>query len=553
MACRPVFLRVATAFLVMALLAPSASASDWAPREDMGVAAVDTWTGKVVWEAWRLDEVPVGASKEEKTAVEYLLAWTRNSVTPLPHATPLPDLSLKGLEVKNPWPKELDEGRAIASEGMSLIYYRQGTGVIALDRNTKKEVWRLETKRFPYPSHVLEAGDHQALIQIGSDVPATIQTALVGGLRMGGLLPHTLKQRVAAAILLHHYGDGYLRPEVKKLAEQLSAEKNDPAVITASKSVEKLLAHWPKVRNRQRLLEGCVSAILGAGEDNPLNDFAWPGAHRILTWCLFQELLYGRPRDAYGGQGYNYAYDEGNEQPLPLPEATKAKLLDYCRKVAVEGPASEIPFAASVLVSTGIGWSKLTDGERKALFLSSDPSAWRWAALGLSKNGQRKELMEWARERPVDDHLDVVCLLKRDRKGWPEEELRFWVASAQHNPGGVAYVLRNSHELPAPIEFREPIRAYLEREITKPTVADGGTQPAYSLSAAVTVLDSWKHADDTFLLLEYLKHPVHTTGTGPTGTVHNYQLRALVRDLLEKRGTKIPPNVVYKETGPAEK
>jgi hypothetical protein len=362
---------------------------------------------------------------------------------------------------------------------------------------------------------------------------------------MPGLEPHTLSHRIAAAVLLHHYGEGYLRPEVKKLAQQLRAERSSPTAVAASKAVEKLLANWPEARDHQRLLEGCLAALLGADEGNPLKDFAGMGAHRVLVWCLFQELLYGSPRDGYSRQGSNYAYKAG-EQPLSVPDDTKAKLFDLCRKVAFEGPDEEKPFAASVLVSTGIGWSKLTDPERKKLFLSSDESAWRWAALALSEHGSREDLMEWVRERPPNDHLDVVWLLKRDRKGWREEELRFWVDCAWHEAGGVAEVLQISNEVPAPVEFREPIRAYLKREIENPTVVDAGTQPAYRLSAAVTVLDAWKQADDTPLLLEYLKHPVHFPGS-------TYTLRAIVRGLLERRGAEIPPSVVYEDAGSTRK
>lgn len=559
MAALRAFFRPATAFIAMAFLALPAHAKSWPRRDDAGVAAVDTRTGKVLWEAWRGDEVPAGASQEEKTGVDYLLALAlvRSSGTPLPPVTPLPDVPIREVDIKNPWPETRAGRGGAASEGKHLIYYRQPQGVIALDRKTRNEVWRLETKRFPDPSHVVEAGAHQALIQIGSLIPMTIQTVLSAGPGrspgMAGLEPHTLKQRAAAAMLLGHYGDGYLRPEVKRLAEELRAEKSDPAALTAATTIGKLLADWPKTRDRQRLVEGCVAALLGAGEGNPLKDYAWPGAHRILTWCLFQELLYGSPRDAYSRQGYNYSYDEGNERPLRLDDTTRMKLLDLCRKVAFEGPDAEKPYAASVLVSSSLGWSSMTDAERKQLFFSSDASAWRWTALALSRNGRRKELMEWARERPADDHLDAVWLLARDRKGWPEEELKFWVACARHAPGFIANVLRNDKEQPPPAEFHEPIRAYLQREIGKPTVVDAGTQPAYNLSAAVTVLDRWKREDDTPLLLEYLKHPASSKGTHSSGAVvRQYALRALVRDLLEKRGITIPPNVVYKEPAPAK-
>src|SRR4051794_20064953 len=96
---------------------------------------------------------------------------------------------------------------------------------------------------------------------------------------MRNLEPHTLKQRAAAAVLLHNYGEGYLRPEVRKLVEQLRTVKDDPAAATATKAVARWRASWPQRRDRQRLLEGCVAALLGS-EGDPLKDFAWPGASR---------------------------------------------------------------------------------------------------------------------------------------------------------------------------------------------------------------------------------------------------------------------------------
>ncbi len=535
-----VLLRVAVASVLAFLLASPAYATSWGPREDVGAAAVDTRTGKILWEAWRLDEVPAGASKEEKTAVEYLLALTRDSQKPVPRVTLLPDIPVEDWGIKNPW-RDGKAGGATASQGKSLIYYRHPVGVVALDVQTKKEAWRLSTTRFPYSSLVLEAGENLAFIQIGSDVPATIHTALVGGdsnrLKMRGLEPHTLTQRVAAAVLLHHYGDGYLRTEVRKLVGLLREEKDEPA----AKAVEKLLANWPKKRDSRRLLDGCVAALLNAGEGNPLKDFAWPGASRVLSWCLLQELIYVSPTDGYSRQGYNYAYHNGwDEQPVSLADTTKRELAHLCRKVVGEGPDAEKPFAASVLVSTAVGWAKLTDAERKGLFLSSDPSAWRWAALALAKNGRREQLMEWTRERPAGDHLDVIWILKRDKpKGWSEAEVAFWLACTRSNPGGVAYVLR-SCDGPTPMALREPIRSYLEREIAGPNIKDDGTHQVGYLFAAVYLLDSWMNADDTPLLLKYLKHPVPN-------------LRAHVRSLLEKRGVKVPPDVVPgKEGGPGK-
>ena len=425
-------LRAAVASVLASLLTPISSAESWKAREDVGVAAVDTRTGKVLWEAWRLDEVPAGATKDEKAAVEYLLRIENRLEkleTPLPRVTILPTLSVKDLGIKNPWPEEMYYGvyggrGATASEGKSVIYHCDGVGVIALDRRTKKEMWRLLTMRYPYRSLVLEAGEKLAFIQIGSDVPATLRTALGADriLRMRGLEPHTVKQRVAAAVLLHHYGDGYLRPELRKTVEKLRAEKIDPDAEPAAKAIEKLLADWPQKRDRQRLLPGCVAALLKADEGDPLREFPWPEGYRVLSWCLLQELIYGIAEDGYSRQGYNYAYHHGWEElPVPLSDATKAKLAEHCRQVFAEGPDAEKPFASSILLSTAIGWAGLTDDERKKLFLSSDASAWRWAALTLVKNGRREQLIEWAKERPAEDLLDVIWVLRNKEAKEPKD------------------------------------------------------------------------------------------------------------------------------------
>jgi hypothetical protein len=538
-----------------------AYATSWGPREDVGVAAVDARTGKVLWEAWRLDEVPADASREERAAVEYLLAVGGNRRGPVPRVPLLPDVPAEDLVIKNPWTVKTGGPYPVASEGKNLIYYRHGRGVVALDRQTKSEAWRLLTTRYPYPSHVLEVGENRAFIQIGSHVPTTLHAAVIGGgpgpYKLSGLEPHTAKQRVAAAVLLHHYGDGYLRPELRKIIERLREDKTDPAAGPAAKAVEKLLSTWPQKHDGQRLLDGCVAALLRADGGNPLREFPWPEVPRVLAWCLLQELIYGSPRDGYSRQGYNYAYDGWTELPVSLADATRAELVDHCRQVVAAGPDGEKPFAASVLVSTAVGWARLTDAERKALFLSPEPSAWRWAAVGLAKNGRREQLMDWARERPADDHLDVIWVLRHDKpKEWSDAELAFWLACARRHPGGVASVLRLG-DGPTPPAFREPIRSYLEREIAAPTVKDGGTQPAYSLLAAVYALDGWKNPDDTPLLLEYLKHPAYSKATRYIGTegtaIRVYGIRNHVRAVLERRGVKVPFGVVYEEeAGPEE-
>lgn len=549
-----VLLRPSVMCILVVLLVSPAQATNWVPREDVGVAAVDTRTGKVLWEAWRPDEVPASASKEEKTAVDYLLAAVEDPKKPLPPLALLPDFPVKHLALKNPSPPGWDMPGPYASRGKTLIYYRHSGGVVALDRATGKELWRLATTREPYPSLVLEAGENRAFIQIGSDVPTTIHTILTGirSEMMRNLEPHTPRQRAAAAVLLRHYGDGYLRPELRKLAEGLRKEKDEPAAEEAARAGEQLLADWPQTRDRRRLLDGCIAALLKEDGD-PFHDFAWPGTDRMLTWCLLQELIYGRPHDAHTRQGFNYAYDGWEERPVSLPDATKAKLADHSRKVVAGGPDAEKPFAASVLVSTAVGWSLLTDAERKTLFLSQNPSAWRWASMALARNGRRKELVEWVNERPANEHLDVIFVLAHNPpKEWSEQELAFWLAVARRNPASVAYVLRLTGR-PVPIEFREPILAYLKREIARPAVKNTGTQPAYDLHAALVVLDGWKNPVDTPLLLEYLKHPAHHAATRINGDVMTelrvYGLRGHIRNMLEARGATVPDGTVYQEEG----
>jgi hypothetical protein len=182
---------------------------------------------------------------------------------------------------------------------------------------------------------------------------------------------------------------------------------------------------------------------------------------------------------------------------------------------------------------------------------------WRWAALALAKNDRRKALMEWAGERPADDHLDVIWVLRHDPpKVWPDAELKFWLAVARRQPGSVFYTLGLLGR-PVPTDFREPILAYLKREIEKPTVKNTGTQPAYDLMATLRVLDAWKNPDDTPLLLEYLKHPAHHGALRINGDqrteIRVYHMRGHLRNMLEARGAKVPPDVVYEEViGPAK-
>jgi hypothetical protein len=532
-----------------------ARAESWSKREDVGVAAVDMRTGQVQWEAWRVEEIPPGASEVQKNAVAYLLGPAKESQRLRPLVTLLPDFPEKKFEIKNPWP-EWKETQSSVSQGKWLLYSITGTGVIALDLLTKKEAWRLPTTRMPHLSQVLEPSENLTLIQIGSDLPVTLETPMVTRplRRLWKMEPHTLKQRVATATLLHAYGEAYLRPVVQKLVEELRAVPDDPTAVKAAMGVEKLLANWPRKRDRQRLLESCVASLLSS-EGDPFQGFAWPGTHRVLAWCLLQELIYGSPSDGFSRQGTNYAYHDGwVELPVALPEATKAKLAEQCRKVLREGPEAEKPFAGSVLVSTAIGWNRLTDDERKALLLSADPSVWRWTALALEKHGRTKELLHWARERPPEDHLDVIWVIDGRHfdkpKKWLDGEMEFWLSVAKRDPGGIAGIL-SYHVGPHPTEFREPISAYLKREIAQPAFKEGNTLPAYSLLAALSLLCAWKNADDTPLIQEYLKHPMAVLSTLREGTVgietRTYPLRELAKRLLESRGVKVPPRIVYEE------
>ena len=163
-------------------------------------------------------------------------------------------------------------------------------------------------------------------------------------------------------------------------------------------------------------------------------------------------------------------------------------------------------------------------------------------ALDGTRPGQ-----EWAaqstygmgEERPPSDHLDVVWILKHDLpKEWSDAELKFWLACAKRDLRKVAYALRGS-DRQIPINFREPICADLEREITKPTVEEDGTQPAYDLFATVDVLNSWGYPDDTPLLRKYLKHPLHETSS---------RFRSNLQYMLKKRGVRAP--YLQEETSP---
>jgi hypothetical protein len=66
------------------------------------------------------------------------------------------------------------------------------------------------------------------------------------------------------------------------------------------------------------------------------------------------------------------------------------------------------------------------------------------------------------------------------------------------------------------------------------------------------LLDRWNHPDDASLLLKYLTHPFQDRSHRPRGdgqydVVAVYRVRQRVKSLLEKRGVKVPPDIVYEE------
>lgn len=557
--CYHLVFRFVVAIGPVLLALPPARGTSWGPRNDVGVAALDTRTGIVMWEAWRPEEIPSGTSPEQKAAVELLLTMTEARFGRTARVPGMTSISVASLAIKNAWPVYRDWPSPEACEGKTLTYYRHHMGVIALDPRTKKEVWRFLTTRSPFPSRVCEVGDTVAFIQIGSQVPKAIQAALLDDdripLNITKLKPPTPQRRLAAAFLLHWYGDGYLRRDLEKISVRLhdETEQKNRVAGPAARTIDGLLATWPKKRDNQRLLDGCVAAILRSDEGNPLRDFPWRGTERVLLWCLLQELVYGFCVDGYDGMDESLAYDGWHEESISLPPATKASLLKHCRSVVAAGPGPELPFAASMLVSTSIGRDRLTDAERRNLFMSADRSAWRWAAMSLARDGRREQLIEWARERPAEDHLAVLWQLNHGKsKEWSDAELAFWLACARRKPGDVATILRMREE-PIPTTFRESIRSYLEREIAKPSVAESGTQPAYDLQAALDVLADWGDPSDTPLLLKYLRHParnkaIHYDGASGEGTrLYVYDIRKRARELLQRRGAKLPPDVVYEE------
>ena len=73
--------RVALLLILSVSFLPNTPATSWAPRPDIGVAAVDGRTGKVLWEAWRADEIPAGTSNVVRAGAKKVLdpKWSEES------------------------------------------------------------------------------------------------------------------------------------------------------------------------------------------------------------------------------------------------------------------------------------------------------------------------------------------------------------------------------------------------------------------------------------------------------------------------------------------
>ena len=432
-------------------------------------------------------------------------------------------------DFKQPWEMIWDGFGTPVTFGEKAIYYRHGKGVMAIDKKTGAEKWRLLTTRNPYPSLVEEVDNDLVLVQIGSNVRPTIAAAVFP---LKDAIPTVLKEtnvtrQVAATKLIHAYGDGYLRPKLAELAKKWRADE-----------IDALLKDWPVRRNRRRLIEATVNALV----DQKTPD-------RLFHWATLQGLIYQDPPDAYVYRAEHYSYDRWNDQPLGLSAAMKTRLVRHCEQVLATGEYNEKAFAASVLVSREVGWNGLSVAKRKQLFTSKHRAVWRWAAFAMLKNGHRQTLLDWAPLRSADEQIDVLYVLnQRPSKTLSGDELDLWVACAKHTPGPVAYAMYFAVQLPGfktPASLRRPIREYLEKEIAKPTVRHH-SQAEYDLSAALYVMHKWGDPGDTPLLFKYLKHPnrneVYVGGFNSKEWV--YTIRNKAKQHLEERGVKIPANVV---------
>ena len=78
-AASPSFTLGVTLALVVVVFTTPSIATTWAPRLDLGVAAVDRGSGEVRWEAWRMDELPGNASDELQAAAKKLLSANKEN------------------------------------------------------------------------------------------------------------------------------------------------------------------------------------------------------------------------------------------------------------------------------------------------------------------------------------------------------------------------------------------------------------------------------------------------------------------------------------------
>lgn len=412
--------------------------------------------------------------------------------------------------IREPWAQVRNGFNSPLTPGDRAVYYRHGTGVIAVDRATGLETWRVPTWRYPYPSRVLEADD-VVLIQVGSNCPQAILGAFAEGAHpLPRLGPNMPKRLVAATALLRSYGDGYPRAALRKWIARARSRKADEELRHAVTAIERLLESWPAKRDRQRLVDFSVDSLfVPPGTRSP----ASPAVDRALTWTLIQELIYGRSPDGYGRPGMNYAFDTWDENPVPLTEGRKRALVAECRRVVAGGRAEEMGLAAGVLLSDAVGWSSVSESELAGLFLSPHESVWRWAGMSLAKHGRRDELVELARHRPEKEHLSVIYMLANALPAMQSEvERRFWLDCVKRTPASIAYVLALTRPAEIPREYREPIRAYLvaalrEASTSPKTPPNESTQREYDVNAALRVLDRWHDPEDTSVIASYLTHP----------------------------------------------
>jgi hypothetical protein len=430
-------------------------------------------------------------------------------------------------EIRSPVPPFRDGFGAPLTIGASCIYYRNATGVLAIDRASGGEVWRVPTWRSPYPSRVAEVED-LVLIQVGSDCPSTIRGALAEGAHPSWQLGrNTPRRRVAAAMLLKSYGDGYPRAALRKWIERVRKQKPGGETSEAAAAIELLLQSWPASRDRQRLIDACVDSLLAVSKRNA---YGSPATERLLVWCLLQELIYRRAPDGDGRPGINYSYDSWDEDALALTESRRLALARHCRLILGGGPEEEKGFAASVLLSRAVGWDSLGDAELRDLFLSPHESVWRWTGMALAKHGRRDELVALAGRRSEGELLSVIYILDH---ALPAElssaEQQFWLACARRTPASIAYVLILTMPKDIPIVYREPICEGLEATVSTARGAETAasqvtSQREYDLIAALRVLHRWCRPEDTPLIAAYLDHP-------------NAFVRGHVKVLLEERGS----------------